>query len=220
MERQAEESPPTAPERLRHALREMEARYEAAGQASIGDLLAPLGPHAGALGAALLALPFLSPVSLGPITTVASAAIALLGLRMLRGSDHLPLPDRLLRVSIPRVVHRAMHAALDRVIRWTGDRRRAHALEHRPPAEAKRLCGAGVLAGALLLAVPIPLLPLTNTLPAAAVILFALGWANADRRLTTFGFGALAGSVALFGVFGAGVALLGTEAVRQLIPVL
>lgn len=207
----------TAAELLRHALAEMEARYEAEGRATIGDLLRPLGARSGPLGAVLLALPFLSPFSLGPITTPASLAIGLLGFRLLQERDELPLPGRVLNVPVPRPVHRLMQRMLARVSAW-GRRKRERPARPALDARGKRLCGAGVLAGAVLLAVPVPLLPLTNTLPAAAIICFALGWSNQDRRLTTYGFGALAGSVAIFAALGLAVYTLGWEAVRQLAP--
>jgi hypothetical protein len=212
------EAPHRAGELLRHALMEMERRYETAGSATVGDLLHPLGQRQAALGAALLALPFLSPVSLGPITTPVSLLIAVLGLRLLRERDDLPVPARLLRVNVPRSVHAVMGSMLHRVSRWMDGGRAARPSPWVRGSRGRRLCGAGVLVSALLLAVPVPLLPLTNTLPAAAVILFALGWANQDLRLTRYGIGAAAGAVLLFTALGAAVGTLGWTAVRGLMP--
>ncbi|HST58284.1 MAG TPA: exopolysaccharide biosynthesis protein [Longimicrobium sp.] len=203
---------------LRHALSEMERRYETAGSATVGDLLRPLGTRQTALGAALLALPFLSPVSLGPITTPVSLLIALLGLRMLRQRDDLPVPERLLRVQVPRSVHTVMGTMLNRVSRWADRGRGARRSPWVRGAAGRRLCGAGVLAGALLLAVPVPLLPLTNTLPAAAIILFVLGWTNQDLRLTRYGMGAVAGAVLLFATLGVAAGTVGWAAMRAVLP--
>ncbi|HEX8390830.1 MAG TPA: exopolysaccharide biosynthesis protein [Longimicrobium sp.] len=203
---------------LRHALMEMERAYETAGRATLRDLLRPLGTRQTALGAALLALPFLSPVSLGPITTPASLLIALLGVRMLRRRDDAPVPERLLRVQVPRSVHTVMVAMLQRVSHWADRGRGARRSPWVRGTAGRRLCGAGVLAGALLLAVPVPLLPLTNTLPAAGIILFVLGWTNQDLRLTRYGMGALAGSLLLFATLGAAAATAGWAAVQALLP--
>ena len=204
-----------AGELLRRALAEVEHRYQTTGSARIGDLLRPLGARSGALGAALLALPFLSPVSLGPVTAPASAAIALLGIHLLRAREGAPLPERIQRVTLPRAVYRAMGAALERVSRWTGRARDARRTRWVRGDLGRRVCVAGVLAGALLLAVPIPLLPLTNTLPALSILLFVLGWANQDARLTAYGTGALAAFVAVIAAVGIGVATVGMAAVRQ-----
>ena len=203
---------------LRHALSEMERSYETGGRATVRDLLRPLGSRQTALGAALLALPFLSPVSLGPITTPVSLLIALLGVRLLRKRDDVPVPERLLRVQVPRSVHTLMVAMLHRVSRWADRGRGARGSAWVRGKAGRRLCGAGVLAGALLLAVPVPLLPLTNTLPAAAIILFVLGWTNQDLRLTRYGMGALAGAVLLFASLGVAAGTVGWAAMRALLP--
>jgi hypothetical protein len=218
----AEDGPPrgrgATGELLRRALAGVERRYGDGDAASLGDLLRPLGPRGGALGAVLLALPFLSPVSLGPVALPASAAIALLGWRLARGPADAPLPERLMRVRLPRPVHRAMGRALEAVLaRVDRVARRRHA-RLVAGARSRRLCGAGILLGALLLAVPVPLLPLTNTLPALAILCFALGWTHRDGLLTACGGAALAVSAVLFAALGTGVALFGAEAVRRLAP--
>ncbi|HEV2735921.1 MAG TPA: exopolysaccharide biosynthesis protein, partial [Longimicrobiaceae bacterium] len=74
------------------------------------------------------------------------------------------------------------------------------------------------LLGALLLAVPVPLLPLTNTVPALAILCFAMGWTHRDGLLTAWGGAALALSAAIFAALGTGVALFGVEAVKRLAP--
>lgn len=203
---------------LRRALEAVERRYEAGETATVGDLLGPLGARTPALGAVLLALPFLSPVSLGPIATPVSLAIALLGWGMLRRGGRVSLPARILALPIPRPVHRHMGGALRRVARWTERGRNARPSRWVRGTAGMRLCGAGVVTGAVLLAVPVPLLPLTNTFPALAIICFALGWANRDVRLTRVGVGAIGVSVALFAALGTAVATLGWAAVRQVAP--
>jgi hypothetical protein len=208
----------TPGEMLRRALAEAGGRYSDVGAASVGDLLRPLGPGAGALGAALLALPFLSPVSLGPVTTPASAAIALLGWRLARGHGNAPLPERLMRVRLPVAVHRAMGRTLEAVLARVERVSRVRHARLVEGARGRRLCGGGILLGALLLAVPVPLLPLTNTVPALAILCFAMGWTHRDGLLTAWGGAALALSTAIFAALGTGVALFGVVAVKRLAP--
>ncbi|MEW5930381.1 MAG: exopolysaccharide biosynthesis protein [Gemmatimonadota bacterium] len=176
-----------------------------------------MGPGGAALGAALLALPFLSPVSLGPVTTPASAAIALLGWRLARGG-RAALPDRLLHVRLPEPVHRAMGRVLEAVLARAARFARARHARLVEGARGRRLCGGGIVLGALLLAVPVPLLPLTNTFPALAILCFALAWTHRDGLLAAWGGAALAVSAAVFAALGTGAAVLGTEAVRRLAP--
>ncbi|MFA6955705.1 MAG: exopolysaccharide biosynthesis protein [Thermoanaerobaculia bacterium] len=198
---------------LAHALHELEDRYERSGRATIGDMLEPLGHRAGTLGAALFALPFLSPISLGPLTTVASVVIALIGIGLVSNREDSPIPRRIRAMSVPRAAYRALRGALERLPRWM---RRTHPSPPRwvQGATGRMLCGVGIVTGAALLAVPIPFMPLTNSLPALAIIGFALGWTNQDGRLAGFGIGMLVASVALFVALGIAVSTIGFAAVR------
>lgn len=170
------------------------------------------------LAAALLALPFLSPVSLGPVTTPVSLLIALLGWQLLFQREGAPLPERLLDVSVPRGAHRVMTSVLRRTHRWLHRVSRPRLVHLVVGTRGRILCGVGIVAGALLLAVPIPLLPLTNTFPALGILLFALGRLERDGLLVLLGSASLLLSVAIFGALGAAVAFLGWEAVHGLLP--
>jgi hypothetical protein len=123
-----------------------------------------------------------------------------------------------MRVRLPEAVHRAMgrtpEAVLARVERVSRTRH-ARLVDG---ARGRRLCGVGILPGALLLAVPVPLLPLTNTVPALAILCFAMGWTHRDGLLTARGGAALALSAAIFAALGTGAALFGMEAVRGPAP--
>jgi hypothetical protein len=205
-------------ELLARAITELDRRYETAGSACLGDVLAALGPRAGALGAALLALPLVSPMNLGPVTLAASAAIALLGMGMLRRGDPPPLPPRLLAVPVPRPVFRVMRAMLSRLSGWIERPQPARTAAWVRGSVGRRICGAGIVAGAALLAIPVPILPMTNTFPALAVVFFVLGWSNRDARLTAWGIAALLAGAAVFAALGIGVATLGWPAIRAAIP--
>jgi hypothetical protein len=200
-------------EALAQALHELEERYERSGRATIGDMLEPLGHRAGGLGAALFALPFLSPISLGPLTTVASVVIALIGVGLLSNRDDSPIPKRIRAMAVPRAGYRALRGALHRLPAWM---RRTHPAPPRwvQGAKGRLLCGIGIIVGAALLAIPIPFMPLTNSLPALAIIGFSLGWANQDGRLAGFGVSMLVASVALFVALGVAVSTIGFAAVR------
>jgi hypothetical protein len=201
---------------LRRSLQVTRGHYHSGGAPTLGHLLEPLGAEASALASALLALPFLSPVSLGPITTPVSVVIAILGWQLLRQGGGTPLPERLLNVSVPHAAHSAMTAVLRRLHRWMhriSRPRLPHLVEGR---RGRTICALGILAGALLLAVPIPLLPLTNTFPALGVLLFSLGWLERDGLLTVLASVSLLVSVAVFTALGVAVALFGWGVVQDL----
>lgn len=205
--------------RLRRVLIQTRVHYQEGGAPTLRHLLAPLGAEATTLACAMLALPFLSPVSLGPITTPVSVLIALLGWQLLRGTRS-PLPDRLMRVSVPQGVHRAMSAVLRRVHRWLHRISRPRLPQLVTGSRGRILCASGVIAGALLLAVPVPMLPLTNTFPALAILLFALGWLEQDGVLTLLGVASALFSAAIFAALGAAVVLFGWEAVQAAVSAL
>lgn len=204
--------------RLRLALSESERHYAAGRSATVDDLLRPLGAETSALAAAMLALPFLSPVSMGALTAPASLLIALLGWRLLRAAEARPLPARLLALPVPRLIFRAMTAALERVHRLLQRFSRARHTGLVAGRRGRIICGTGIITGAVLLAVPVPLLPLTNTFPALAILGFGLGWAEHDGLLTILGAAALLVSILLFGAIGAAIVLAGAEALPHLLP--
>ena len=177
------------------------------------DLLDPLGARAPALGSALLALPFLWPLSLGPLTSPAAALIAWFGYRVIRdhGSDR--LPERLLALPLPERIHRLMVVFARRALRM---RRRLRPGRMPGLVEGKRgrvLCGVAMVTGAALLAMPVPLLPFTNTLPALGIVLATVGWSEHDGGLVAAGWVAqLLGLMLMFVLVGI-IALGGWQAV-------
>lgn len=97
---------------LRRSLRELEAVCEEGGVPRIRHLLPENGSGAASpLPAMLRALPFLTPISLGPITAPASGVIGLCGVRLARIAHATALPARLLDLSIPAAVIRPMRGA-------------------------------------------------------------------------------------------------------------
>lgn len=203
---------PSALAHLRASLGALEELCEKGTLPRVRDLLDQSGAaHGAALPAIVLALPFLTPVSLGVMTAPASAVICLCGLAVARNSAAAPLPTRLLDASIPAAAVRVMRAALDRVHRWILHVSRPR-LQTLVRGRAGRLtCGLGMILGALLLAVPIPFLPLTNTFPALGIICIGLGWSERDGAITVAGFVALLASIVTFAVIGAGIWLAAGE---------
>lgn len=193
-------------------LKAMKSRYRKGLGASIGDLLRSLGPRAAALTSALIAIPFLWPMGLGPLSWPGCIAMAILGLTMMRGSGSVELPDTLMATTIPERVHGVMR----RFVFWVRRFRHYSKPRHKELTEGRFgqvLCGAAVVFGAILLALPIPLIPFTNTLPAIGLILFTIGWSEQDGLLTLGGIVAYVVSLAYFGL----LALLATSGVLKVV---
>lgn len=168
---------------LRFAMSMGRNQYARGERLKLGELMASLGNSGAPVAALLLALPFVWPLSLGPITTPVSLIILLISINLLRGRDKFPLPARYLAVSLPPSLFRLMRRVLALLCRWF----RWHKIPVIPPTttgsrdQFRVACAMGVLAGALLLAVPTPLIPLTNTFPALTIIAFCVAYLRRGR---------------------------------------
>jgi hypothetical protein len=157
------------------------ARNEAV---SVGHYLRPLGAQSAALGCAILALPFLWPLSLGPLTIPASVLIVMMAVQIARPGNRGALPERFLAAPISEKAHRLMTRLLLAMIRLKRRFVRPRGASLVAGRTGRWICSGLLVFGALLLAVPIPVLPFTNTLPAAAIIFAAVGWCERDGFMT------------------------------------
>ncbi|MCP5198732.1 MAG: exopolysaccharide biosynthesis protein [Gammaproteobacteria bacterium] len=189
------------------------ARSAAATPLSLGEIADSLGDSAFSILCAVIALPFLTPLPLGPLATVAGFALALLGLQMLRGAPtpHLPTRARAVVLS-PRVLGATMRvlgrilAVVDRL-----SRPRLQGVVEGP--RGARLRGLVTGSSGLVMAVPLFGLPFNNALPALAVLLVSLAELEDDGVLAWVAVATLAlASLYVVGVWLA-VAVLGRETI-------
>jgi hypothetical protein len=183
---------------------------------TLRELLARIGEQGLLLCCLFLTLPFLLPISIPGVSTVFGIVIILIGIGVTL--NRVPwLPHRIMEHKLPT---EHLSHALERGARLVSGlerfvRPRLYRLTH--GRIVNRVNGASVVIGGLLLLFPLGLVPFSNTLPAAAVLLLALGILQRDglfiiaghlmNLLTTLYFGALAlaamlaghGLMALFG---------------------
>ena len=136
---------------------------------------------------AILAAPFLLPVSLPFMSTALGLPMLLIGIAVTL--NRVPwLPDRLLDHALPAAT---VPNVLDRVIHWS--ERVEHLIRPRIFGLTGSI-GVNVLNGAmlvlcvLLLMAPLPLIPFANTLPGIAIMLLALGMAERDGVVVLLGY--------------------------------
>jgi hypothetical protein len=177
---------------------------------ALGVLLDAVGDEGLLLLSLLLVLVFLIPVSIPGVSTVFGAAILLVGLSRLSGRP-LWIPARLKQRQLPA---ERVHAGLSSGLVWV------HRLErisrpHRLPSLAD---GRGVdlinnlafISAALLLMAPFGFVPFSNTLPALALLFYAVGLIQRDGLAILIGHVAQIATVIYFGVLiGAGGLALG-----------
>lgn len=161
---------------------------------------------------AFLTIVFLVPVSIPGVSTVFGAAILLIGITRLFGVN-LWLPQRIAQRVLPT---EKLHAALDKGGAWV------HRLErisrpHRLPWLASpglmdTVNNLALIAAAVLLMAPFGLIPFSNTLPALALLFFAIGLLQRDGLFIVLGHGMNALTVIYFTVLIVG----GGAAIREI----
>lgn len=179
---------------------------------TLGELLDVFGDEGLLLLTMLLTLVFLIPVSIPGVSTVFGAAILLVGISRVLGRPlwlpasirHRALPAAKLRPGLQQGM--AWVRRLERISRP----RRLHGLvEGRTRLQLTNL--AFILA-ALLLMAPFGFVPFSNTLPALALLLYAVGMVQRDGGAVLLGHLANVATIVYFGVLIGG----GGMAVREL----
>lgn len=175
----------------------------------LGELLAVFGDEGLLLLTILLTLVFLIPVSIPGVSTVFGAAILLVGISRVSGRP-LWLPARIRDRALPAD---KLRPGLTGGLVWV--RRlekisRPHRLRGVVDGRAQNLFNnlAFILA-ALLLMAPFGFVPFSNTLPALALLFYAIGLMQRDGGAILLGHLANIGTIVYFGVLigGGGVAL-------------
>ncbi len=176
---------------------------------SLGELLDSFSEEGLLLLTILLTLVFLIPVSIPGVSTVFGAAILLVGISRLVGRS-LWLPARLKQKSLPAAKLRPGLQAGMTWVRRLEKISRPHRLralvDGRAPALVNNL--AFILAAVLLMA-PFGFVPFSNTLPALALLLYAIGFIQRDGGAVLLGHLSNIGTIIYFGVLigGGGVAV-------------
>lgn len=176
-------------------------------------LLVLVGEHGLLFLCALLTIPFLIPVSIPGVSTVFGAAIVLISIGITM--NRVPwLPDRIMdreldAAKLTGILRRGANvvAKVEAYIRP-----RYQSLTGGPVAA--RVNGLALIFAGLLLMAPLGLVPFSNTLPAFAILLLAVGMAQRDGLVVVAGYVMIVATLIYFGVlawlaFAAGRGLAG-----------
>jgi len=165
---------------------------------TLRELLAHVGEQGLLVFSAILAMPFLIPVSLPFMSTVLGLPMLLIGIAVILG--RLPwLPRRLLDRALPsETVQLALARAQGMALRFE------HLVKPRllaltGSAAVNSIHGVTMVVTVLLLMAPLPFVPLANTLPGIAIILMCLGLAERDGVLLLVGYAFAAISLVYIG---------------------
>ena len=156
-------------------------------EVTLRELLGLVGEQGLLVFCAILALPFLLPVTLPLMSTALGLPMLLIGIAVVL--NRVPwLPDRLIDHALPgetvqHVLERAARAA-DRFEHLV----RPRLLRLTATPAINSVNGVVLVVSVLLLMAPLPLVPFANTLPAIAIILLCLGMAERDGALILCGY--------------------------------
>jgi hypothetical protein len=150
------------------------------GSPTLGDLVHGFGSEGPAMIIFVMSLPFLTPVSLGPLSSAASVVMAILAVQVARNSTDIGLPKKYLAIPLPQMVLNAMRRIVGGMeVRARRAKKRAvnSSLAASAPTRAEQFGFAAlIIFCAFLLALPIPMLPFSNTVPALGLVFTAYGY--------------------------------------------
>lgn len=154
---------------------------------TVADLLELVGEQGLLLFCAFLAVPFLLPVAIPGASTVFGLLMLLIGVAV--AIDSLPLmPKRLLNHSLSsRHVVPALQKGAE-VFRRFEKLIRPRWLAITSGSVANFFNGGMIAFAALVLMVPLPLVPFTNTIPALAIVLLCIGMVERDGIVIVLGY--------------------------------
>ena len=180
---------------------------------NLGEVSDGLGGSSFSLLCAILSLPLLSPLSLGPLATAGGLTLAVLGWQILREREAPSLPQRVRNIEMSARVWQGLLTACLKIVRWCQRFSRPRYQEWVEGRRGVRMRGGVILAAGLLMAVPLFGLPLNNALPALAILLACIAELEDDGLLAWLSvLMTVVSAVYILGVLIA-VALLGTQVV-------
>ena len=167
---------------------------------SLGELLDLFGDEGLLLVTILLTLVFLIPVSIPGVSTVFGAAILLVGISRLSGRP-LWIPKRLADRQLPAD---RLRPALSAGMSWVHRLERIsrpHRMATVVDGRAQRIFNdLAFIFAALLLMAPFGFVPFSNTIPAIALLLYAVGFIQRDGGAVLLGHLANIGTMVYFGI--------------------
>ncbi len=149
----------------------------------LGDMLRQLGRSGFCFAAFLLAVPFLQPFSLGPLTMLGGVTFVVIGWQMIRGYPN-PVPPK--SASDLRIKGSGWGGVLGLCLRILEQSRRFTKVRLQTWVSGdhgERLVGWLILSGGALLVVPMANLPFNNTLPALMIVFACIGWLERDGAM-------------------------------------
>lgn len=166
----------------------------------------------------LQALPFLQPLSLGPISTALGLSLAVLGWQMARGRSSPWLPAKVSSWAPGPAAWRRLFGSAAAVLGFCRRFSRRRLSSWVTGERGRRIGGLMIAASGLLISVPLAGVPFNNALPALAVVFVALGELEEDGLMLVAALAALVLTVVYFAALAALLFWAGGAALDRLRP--
>jgi len=155
---------------------------------ALSDVISSIGTNSFCFAAFLLAVPFVQPLPLGPLTMLCGATFMGLGWQMARGRTHPELPQSAGNLRIQGKFWLAVLAFSQKILKFCRLFTKERFQTWVEGVRGHRLVGWLVLIGGALLAIPAASLPLNNFFPAMMIIFACLGWLERDGLMILVSF--------------------------------
>lgn len=208
----AEIPAPPGSDGLIHALRQCVERA-AGDDLTLGEVLDSVQEASYAFICIVLTLPFLQPVSLGPLAVAGGLVFALLGWQCLSGHHAPVLPARIRGTVLTQKQWELLLQTCIRLLGWCARITKPRHARWVDGARGHRVLGVILLCGGLLMAVPFFGLPFNNALPALAIFFVSLAQLERDGLMVFIAIGWLGATVLYFFTVLTLVYVLGREAI-------
>ncbi len=166
----------------------------------------------------LQALPFLQPLTLGPISTALGLSLAVLGWQMARGRPSPWLPAKAAGWAPGPAAWRRLFGAAAAVLGFCRRFSRRRLASWVAGERGRRAGGLMIAAAGLLISLPLAGIPFNNSLPALAVVFVALGELEEDGLMLVAALAALVLTVVYFAALAVLLFWAGGAAIERLRP--
>lgn len=179
---------------------------------TLGEVLDRFGEASYSFVCLLLALPFLQPISLGPLSTLGGLNFAALGWQLARGRQTPWVPERLRRAVLPPRVWSILLGVLLRLFRICHRFTRPRGQRWVSGRRGELVGGSLIALGGLLISIPLAGIPFNNLLPALVIVFVCIGELEGDGAMVWVALFWLVVSVAYLGFVAWALFFLGSEA--------
>jgi hypothetical protein len=146
----------------------------------LSEVISRIGSNSFCFAAFLLAVPFVQPLPLGPLTMICGATFMALGWQMVRGKSRPELPKAAGELRIQGKFWLAVLGFSRKLLKFCRIFTRERLESWISGDRGQRLVGWLIFVGGALLAIPLANLPLNNFFPALMIVFACLGWLERD----------------------------------------